>query len=143
LRVTYKSFPLRNPGVPEQTRVWRPILTVKIIYQHATSKRFDAIVDTGSDYCLFNANIGASIGVKIINGPEGPLGGIIPGSRGKVYYHNIKLVVGSEIIDIKAGFSWDITENILGHFGFFENFIVTLDTAFEPPCFDIERAKRH
>src|SRR5262245_21344865 len=119
------------------------ILTVQIIHSHATSKRFEAIVDTGSDYCLFNANIGASIGIKIVNGPEGPLGGIISGSRGKVYYHNVKLVVGQEIIEIKAGFSWDITENLLGHFGFFENFIVTLNTAFEPPCFDIERAQRH
>lgn len=143
MRVNYKSFPLRNPGVPEQTRIWRPILTVKIIHGHATSKRFDALIDTGTDYCIFDANVGASIGIKIVNGPEGPLGGIIPGSRGRVYYHNVKLVIGSEIIDIKAGFSWDITENVLGHFGFFENFIVTLNGAYEPPCFDLQRIPRN
>jgi hypothetical protein len=72
---------------------------------HAKSKRFNAIVDTGSDYCLFDANIGASIGIKIVGGPEGPLGGIIPGVRGKVYYHNVRLVVAADIVDIKAGFS--------------------------------------
>jgi len=74
LRVTYKSFPFRNPGVPEQTLIWRPILSVQIIHNHAASKRFEAVLDTGSDYCLFDANIGASIGVKIVDGPEGPLG---------------------------------------------------------------------
>lgn len=143
MRVNYKSFPFRNRGVPEQTRVWRPILTVKLIYNHATSKRFDAIVDTGSDYCLFDANIGALIGIKVVNGPEGDLGGIIAGSRGRVYYHNVKLVVGADIVEIKAGFSWDISENILGFFGFFDQFIVTLNSAFEPPCFDIQRHRRH
>lgn len=143
MRVNYKSFPYLNPGVPEQKRIWRPVLTVQIIHNHAKSKRFDAIVDTGSDYCLFDANIGASIGIKIISGPEGPLGGIIPGARGKVYYHNVRLVVGADIVDIKAGFSWDLTANILGHFGFFENFLVTLNCTYEPPSFDIERIRRH
>ena len=143
LRVTYKSFPFRNPGVPEQTLIWRPILSVQIIHNHAASKRFEAVLDTGSDYRLFDANIGASIGMKIVDGPEGPLGGIIPGSRGKVYYHKTKLVVGTEILEIKAGFSWDITTNVLGHFGFFEHFTVTLQSAFEPPCFELQRIHRH
>ena len=58
--------------------------------------------------------IGASIGIKIQSGPEGDLGGVVGGTRSKVYYHNVKLVVGADIIDIKAGFSWDLTENLLG-----------------------------
>lgn len=143
MRVIYKSFPFHNRGVPEQTRIWRPILTVQIIHNHATSKKFEAVVDTGSDYCLFHASIGASIGIKIHSGSEGDLGGVLTGPRSKVYYHNIKLVVGADIVEIKAGFSWDLTENLLGHFGFFDNFIVTFNTAFEPPCFDIERVHRH
>ena len=61
----------------------------------------------------------------------------------KVYYHNVKLVVGADIIDIKAGFSWDLTENLLGQIGFFDNFIVTFNPTFEPPCFDIQRVQRH
>jgi hypothetical protein len=143
LRVNYKSFPIRNRGVPEQTRIWRPVLSAQIIHHHATSKRFEAIVDTGSDYCLFHAMIGASIGIKIQSGPEGDLGGVVGGTRSKVYYHNVKLVVGADIIDIKAGFSWDLTENLLGQIGFFDNFIVTFNPTFEPPCFDIQRVQRH
>jgi hypothetical protein len=114
LRIAYKSFPFRNRGVPEQTRVWRPILSVQIIHNHATSPRFEAIVGTGSDYCLFRTSIGASIGIKIHDGAEGDLGGVIGGPRSKVYYRNVKLVVGTDIVDIKAGFSWDLTENLLG-----------------------------
>ena len=143
MRVTYKPFPFRNRGVPEQTRVWRPILTVQIICGHAKSKRFDAVVDTGSDYCLFHANIGAAIGIKIDQGPEGDLGGVVGGPRAKVYYHNVKLVVATEIVDIKAGFSWDLTENLLGQFGFFENFMVTFNHEFTAPYFELQRIHRH
>jgi hypothetical protein len=143
LRVNYKSFPVRNRGVPEQTKIWRPILTVKLIHHHATSTRFDAVVDTGSDYCLFDANIAARIGIKVVSGPEGDVGGIIGRSSGRVYYHNVKLVVGTDIVDIKAGFSWDLTENILGYHGFFDQFRVTLDATFELPYFDIDRILRH
>lgn len=85
------------------------------------------MVGTGSDYCLFHASIGASIGVKIHSGPEGDLGGVISSPRSKVYYHDIKLVVGADIVEIKAGFSWDLNENLLGQIGFFDNFIVTFD----------------
>jgi hypothetical protein len=42
-------------------------LPVKIIHHHATSKRFEALIDTGTDYCIFDAMIGASIGIKIDN----------------------------------------------------------------------------
>jgi hypothetical protein len=50
-------------------------------------------------------------------------------------------VVAGEIVEIKAGFSWDLTENLLGYFGFFNNFIVTIDPVPHPPCFDIQRVR--
>ena len=142
MRVAYKSFPFRNRGVPEQTRIWRPILSVQIIHNHAKSPRFEAIIDTGSDYCLFHASIGALIGIKIHDGAEGDLGGVIGGPRSKVYYHNVKLVVGTDVVEIKAGFSWDLTENLLGYIGFFDSFIVTFDSSPTPPCFDLRRIQR-
>jgi hypothetical protein len=130
--------------VPEQTKVWRPVLPVQIISgNHAASKRFEAVVDTGSDYCLFNAMIGASIGIKIDSGSEGDLGGVIAGPRSKVYFHNVKLVVASEIVDIKAGFCWDLSENLLGQVGFFDNFVVTFDPGPHPPCFEVQRVRRN
>ena len=107
------------------------------------SKRFEAIVDTGSDYCLFEARIGETIGMKIKSGPEGNLGGVIAGPIGKVYYHNVKLLVGADMVDIKAGFSWDITVNLLGQVGFFDNFSVTFDPSPHPPCFEIQRVHRN
>lgn len=122
LRVAYKSFPFHNLGIPEQTRIWRPVLPIHPICNNVTSPRFEATLDTGSDYCLFPAIIGASIGIRIHDGAEGDLSGAIGGPRAKVYYHNVKLAVAGGMVDKKAGFSWDLTENLLGYFGFFETF---------------------
>lgn len=107
------------------------------------SKRFEAVVDTGSDYCLFEARIGETIGIKIKSGSEGDLGGVIVGPRTKIYYHNVKLLVGVDMVEIKAGFSWDLSENLLGQNGFFSNFLVTFDPSPHPPCFEIQRVHRN
>jgi hypothetical protein len=143
LRVNYKSSPFHNRGLREVIQVWRPVLTIQLIHNHATSKRFEALVDTGTDYCLFDARIGASIGIKVNNGPEGDLGGIVPGAKSTVYFHNVKLVVATEMVEIKAGFSWDLTSNLLGQVGFFDNFVATFDWAPNPPCFDLQRIQRN
>jgi hypothetical protein len=58
-------------------------------------------------------------------------------------HHDIKLVAGADIVEIKAAFSWDITSNLLGQTGFFDNSAVSFHPAFEPPCFDVERIRRH
>jgi len=57
--------------------------------------------------------------------------------------HDIKLVVGADIVEIKAAFSWDITSNLLGQTGLFDNSAVSFHPAFEPPCFDVERIRQH
>jgi hypothetical protein len=55
----------------------------------------------------------------------------------------MKLVVGTDILEIKAGFCWDLSENLLGQIGFFANFIVTFNAGFHPPCFDLQRMARN
>src|SRR5439155_374065 len=77
LEVPYKPFTYRNRGVPSQGIIWRPVLSIKINYDHTPSKSFDAFLDSGSDYCLFHASIGAGIGIKIVQDTQGDLGGLI------------------------------------------------------------------
>ena len=142
MRITYKSFPYHNRAFPGQRRVWRPVLTVKILYGHASSKKLEAIVDTGSDCCLFHSGVGEAIGIKLRDGLEGDLGAVIAGPSSRVYYHDVRLVVGTEVIEIKAGFSQALTFNLLGQAGFFENFAVTFDQSSHPPSFEIQRIYR-
>jgi len=116
---------------------------VSIIIGHATSKRFEAIVDSGSAICLFHAQIGKSLGLNIESGDKDTLGGVVGGSVGEVYYHEIKLKVLADIIPITAGFSKNLSvAAILGRHGFFENYIVTFDPCSNPPGLRLERIHR-
>lgn len=145
LLVPYRVFPVKKPikGFPEIKETWTPVLNVAIIIGHATSKRFEAIVDSGSAVCLFHADIGKPLGLKLKEGEEASLGGVVGGSRGKVYYHQIKLKVLSDIIPITAGFSETLSvAAILGRHGFFEHFTVSFDPCSHPPGLRIERVHR-
>lgn len=142
MRIAYKPFPFHNTGLQRYGTIWRPVVTLNIIYNHAASKRLEAVIDTGCDCCLFEAHLGEAIGVKIKSGVEGPLRGVLYGPVAKVYYHDVKLLIGNELVAIKAGFSQEITQNLLGQIGFLDNFVVTFDSTPHPPVFELQRITR-
>ena len=118
-------------------------MKVSIIIGHAPSKRFEAIVDSGSAICLFHANIGKALGLKLKDGEPGTLGGVVGGAVGEVYYHKIKLKLLADIIPITAGFSEKLgAAAILGRHGFFEHYTVTFDPCNNPPSLVVERFHR-
>jgi hypothetical protein len=133
-----------QPGFPKgATETWFPVLNVSIIVGHATSKRFEAIVDSGSPICLFHADIGRSLGLKIKEGKKAGLGGVVGGPGTDVFYHDIKLKLLADIIPITGGFVENLSAAaILGRHGFFENFIVTFDPCGSPPGLIVERVHR-
>src|ERR1700693_3498441 len=86
IRIPYKVLPVAgaDPRVPSgASMAWVPLLNVKVIYKHAPSKRIEAYVDSGAPTCLFHAFIGIALGMKIEDGVEGPLGGVIGGVQKK------------------------------------------------------------
>lgn len=141
----YKVFPISKPqpGFRNERESWIPVLNVSLIIGHSPTRKFEAIVDSGSPSCLFHADIGKAHGLKVEEGDEGPLGGVIGGAKGLVYYHRVKLNVASQIIPISAGFSAQLSvAAILGRHGFFEHFKVVFDPSSIPPGLTIERIYR-
>src|SRR5262249_43357905 len=111
-----------------------PVLGVSIIYGHAESKRIEAVVDSGSDFCLFHASIGTALGMNLESGAARPLRGVVGGVEDKVYYHQVKIRVLGSIVSTVAGFSSRLAvAAILGRIGFFDNFKVTFNPEYEPP----------
>jgi hypothetical protein len=146
VKYTYKAWPRPggpHPAFPRDDVVWQPILKVKLSYpakHSAPTKFFDAFVDSGSPYCYFHASVGRAIGIKIESGIKDTLGGIVQGPVSDVFFHDIGLYVGADIVKIRAAFSDQLsTAGILGRTGFFDTFIVTFDHSGTPPCFDIQR----
>jgi len=48
--------------------------------------------------------------MKVEDGTERPLGGVIGGIRKKVYYHDVKIELLGPKIALKAGFSEDLCQ---------------------------------
>jgi hypothetical protein len=126
--------------------IWQPLLSVRLSNSAKHSpptSLFEAFVDSGSPYCYFHASIGKAIGIKVESGIKDSLGGIVKGSLSDVFFHDVTLYVGADIVKIKAAFSDGLSvAGILGRTGFFDHFIVTFDHSGIPPCFDIQRIGR-
>lgn len=121
-----------------------PVLPVQLSYKHGPkTNRFDAVVDSGADDCLFRSDIGAAIGIPIEKAPKHYVIGVVDGQKIEVFYHHVNLWVGADMIRITAGFSKTMSvAALLGRRGFFENYIVQFDSSTDPPTFDIQRLGR-
>lgn len=101
-------------------------------------------MDTGAPSCLFHASICHSLGIKRLeDGVADMLNGIVSGPKVPVYFHKVKILIGSEQFQTMAGFSRELTVGgLLGRVGFFQNFTVKIDCSVTPPFFEIEKIHR-
>ena len=90
---------------------------------------------------MFHASLCNPLGIrKVESGIEDIIGGVIGGATAPMYYHDIKIQVGSEQIPIRAAFSWKMSVvGILGRRGFFDNFSIKFDASTSPPTLELER----
>lgn len=93
---------------------------------------------------MFHASLCRSIGIqRVEDGIKDEMMGIIGGPKAPIYYHKVTIIVGSERVQTMAGFSWHLAVlGLLGRRGFFENFIVTIDSSFSPPTIELEKIHR-
>lgn len=123
--------------------MYMPSLQVRLEYGHGKqSPRFDAIVDSGSPWCIFRADLGRMIGIDVSRTNKTyALGGVISGPHDTMYIHKIKIFVESNwVIEVNAGFVEKLAvTGILGRNGFFSNFKTTFDHSTNPATLEIER----
>lgn len=96
---------------------------------------------------MFHASLCATLGIRRVeDGVKDILKGIVGGQGAPfepIYFHRVRIMIGSEIFETMAGFSWLLAVGgLLGRRGFFENFSVKFDASFHPPQLEIERLHR-
>jgi hypothetical protein len=138
VRYPYKIFPLDDGSYD-----WAPVLPMQISKASRVSPMFQALLDTGATNCLFHASLGRMSGLDIESGEVAESGGIVPSATMKVYYHEIRVHVGSDSFEIRAAFSDDLPfpGGFLGRRGFFDRYIVTFDPSSTPPGFETRRVR--
>lgn len=88
------------------------------------------MIDSGADFCIFDAEVGEALGLDIQSGTEVQFGGIQSLGGAKAYIHSVNLEIGGHQFKADVGFSYDISRNgygILGQKGFFDKSIVKFD----------------
>jgi hypothetical protein len=133
-----------NPAFPKEIFHWAPLLNVKLIYKHSPpTKWIEAFADTGAHSCMFHADFCRSLGIRLNEGIKTDLGGIIGGAKAPLYFHQVKILIGSFQIQTMVGFSEALSvAGLLGRRGFFDNFIFNLDGTGSLPVFEIEKLNR-
>ena len=105
--------------------VFRPVIPVELFYRDFSVK-YEVLVDSGADFCIFNAEIGEALGIDIKSGEQRMVAGIT-GINEFYYVHTITLKVGGYPHNIRAGFLPNINRlgyGVVGQKGFFDIFFV-------------------
>ena len=109
--------------------ILKPIIPVDISYK-GKILRYAALIDSGADFCIFDAQIGEYLGIDICEGRQEVFGGIQERGGATAFLHNVVLNIGGWNYKTVIGFSYDIAKHgfgILGQKGFFDKFIVKFD----------------
>jgi hypothetical protein len=129
---------------PKEAFHWAPLLNLKLIYRHSPpTKWIEAIADTGAHCCMFHADFCHALGIKFREGIESQLGGVIGGASVPMYFHQVKILIGSAQIQTMVGFAEKLSvAALLGRRGFFDNFRFSLNGTSNPPVFEIDKVNR-
>ncbi len=110
----------------------RPIIPITICYLKS-KVRYEALIDSGADCNIFEAQLGELIGLNVKTGIKRQFGGIT-GQSAIAYMHKIVIAVDNYEVETECGFSEDISMDgcgILGQNGFFNHFKIYFDRSAE------------
>ncbi len=123
-----QQFEYKRYRFPDGNAIERPVIPILIrnpYNNHAV--HYEALVDSGSDRCIFPSEIGELIGIDIEAGDREYVGGVVAGERQPMYLHPVEITPGSysqgRIMHLMAAFMPDLATNghgLLGQKGFFD-----------------------
>jgi hypothetical protein len=133
MKFPYVKFPLERPSEVFGKAILKPIIPIKIKVKE-NSLDYNAVIDSGADFCIFDAEVGEYLGLNIKSGIREEFGGVVGSEKGEVFFHKVILNVGGWDYETIVGFSYEIAKfgfGILGQKGFFDIFVVKFDLSKE------------
>lgn len=107
----------------------RPVIPV-VISNKGKKVSEMALIDSGSDMCVFDANIARVLGIDNSTGQQHTIGGL-GGTQHESFTHTVTLIVGKQSVTVPVAFMRQVSGafqyGILGQRGFFENFLIKFD----------------
>lgn len=129
MKFRYFKFLLEKRSKFFGSSILKPIIPVRLATGELTV-RYAASIDSGADFCIFDAGIGESLNLDIQSGTAINFGGIQERGGSIAYLHQVSIIIGGHNYKSVVGFSFDIAKHgygILGQKGFFDIFVVKFD----------------
>jgi len=129
MKFKYFKFPLSQRSDFFGSSILKPIIPIKLSHR-SLSIKYATLIDSGADFCIFDAEIGEYLGIDITSGKTENFGGIQKSNAAIAYLHDVVLNIGGWDYKVTVGFSYDIAKygyGILGQKGFFDIFAVKFD----------------
>lgn len=129
MKFKYLKFPLSQYSEFFGGSILKPIIPIRVIYGNKMVQ-YAALIDSGADFCIFDAELGEYLGIDVKSGKKEIFGGIQEKGGAEAFLHNIILNIGGWDYKTIIGFSYDIAKHgfgVLGQKGFFDIFIVKFD----------------
>lgn len=135
MKFDYFKFPLPEKSSFFGSSILKPIIPANIInIGNGKSVRYAALIDSGADFCIFDAEMGEYLGIDIKSGEKETFGGIQDRGGACAYLHKIEVEIGGWKYKTVVAFSYDIAKRsygIFGQKGFFDIFSVKFDYSKE------------
>ncbi len=133
MKFSYFKFLLPYRSEFFGSSILRPVIPIHI--QVGNQKlQYQALVDSGADFCIFEASVGEELGLNVKSGDAMYFGGVQGYGGAQAFLHRVKLIVGGHEYPTTVGFSYDVGKKgsgILGQRGFFDFFAVKFDLSKE------------
>lgn len=100
------------------------------LHYHDQKLDYAALIDSGADFCIFDAELGAYLGLDIEAGEQIAFGGVQDTMPTVAYLHELEIEIGGNRYATTIGFSYAIAEHgygLLGQKGFFDVFTIKFD----------------
>lgn len=126
MKFKYNRLPLPHPHPIYGKFITRPIIPVTIEVNHQ-KVRYAAMIDSGSDFCLFHADIADYLGLDLNHGQKATFSGIEKTLGISASFFSVILSVNNHRFETVVAFSNQISDDgfgILGQKGFFDEFVV-------------------
>lgn len=133
MKFKYFKFPLGNRSGLFGSSILKPIIPIELNYGSKTVS-YAALIDSGADFCLFDAGVAELLGLDVQKGKIEKFGGIQAANPATAFVHELTMSIGGWKHKVPVGFSYDIAPHgygILGQRGFFDIFVVKFDLAKE------------
>ena len=127
MQFNYRRFPS-----PASSSVDRPVIPITLRNPHEAltpAIGYHALVDSGSDRCIFSADVADLLGIDLKAAKTVVyIGGVVAGERQPIYMHPIEIEVGDlggPRYLTMVGFMPDFSQNglgLIGRIGFFNEF---------------------